>query len=175
MQKTKQNRINREIREVKIRLTGPEYKGQIISFQEALHLAQKNGKDLIEINNKPDPVICIIAEYDKFLYDQKKQKKEQEKLNKEKRQDLKEVRFGPNTDDHDFEFKKKHIINFLQRGDKVKAFVFFKGREIMFKEKGQILLLKLLDDIKEYGAAETLPKFEGKRLIVFINPKRKNK
>jgi len=167
------HRINKEIKEREVRLTGPEYKGEIVSFEEAYKGAMIVGKDLIEINRKPTPVICIVQDYNKFLYNQKKKEKEQEKLNKQNRQDLKEVRFGPNTDEHDFNFKKKHIINFLQKGDKVKAFVFFKGREIMFKEKGQILLLKLLDDIEEYGVAEGLPKFEGKRLIVFIKPKKK--
>ena len=166
-------RINEEIKEAEVRLTGDEYKGQIIGFWEALNLARDEGKDLIEINRKPNPVICIIEDFNKFLYNQKKREKEQDKINKQNRQDLKEVRFGPNTDNHDFEFKKKHIINFLQKGDKVKAFVFFKGREIMFKDKGQILLLKLLEDIEEYGVAEGLPKFEGKRLIVFIKPKKK--
>jgi len=166
-------RINEEIKEAEVRLTGEEYKGQIVGFWEALQIAREEGKDLIEINRKPNPVICIIEDFKKFLYNQKKREKEQEKINKQNRQDLKEVRFGPNTDDHDFEFKKKHIINFLQKGDKVKAFVFFKGREIMFKEKGQILLLKLLEDIEEYGTPEGLPKFEGKRLIVFIKPKKK--
>ena len=166
-------RINEEIKEAEVRLTGDEYKGQIIGFWEALNLARDEGKDLIEINRKPNPVICIIEDFNKFLYNQKKREKEQDKINKQNRQDLKEVRFGPNTDNHDFEFKKKHIINFLQKGDKVKAFVFFKGREIMFKDKGQILLLRLLEDIEEYGVAEGLPKFEGKRLIVFIKPKKK--
>ena len=166
-------RINKEIREKDVRLTGEEYKGMIVSVEQALAMADEVGKDLIELNRKPDPVICIIEDFNKFLYNQKKREKEQDKINKQNRQDLKEVRFGPNTDSHDFEFKKKHIINFLQKGDKVKAFVFFKGREIMFKEKGQILLLKLLDDIEEYGVAEGLPKFEGKRLIVFIKPKKK--
>ena len=169
------NRVNEEIKEAEVRLTGPEYKGKILGFFEALSLAREQGKDLIEINRKPNPVICIIEDYNKFLYNEKKRQKEQEKINKQNRQDLKEVRFGPNTDDHDFEFKKKHIINFLQRGDKVKAYVFFKGREIMYKDKGEILLLKLLDELEGYGVAESLPKFEGKRYIVFINPKRKKK
>jgi translation initiation factor IF-3 len=166
-------RLNKEIREVDVRLTGDEYKGMIVSIGQAIAMANEVGKDLIEINHKPNPSICIIEDFNKFLYNIKKKEKEQEKINRQNRQDLKEVRFGPNTDDHDFKFKKKHIINFLQKGDKVKAFVFFKGREIMFKDKGQILLLKLLEDIEEYGVAEGLPKFEGKRLTVFIKPKKK--
>ena len=166
-------RLNEDIKEAEVRLTGPEYKGQIIGFWDALKLAREEGKDLIEINRGPTPTICIIEDFNKFLYNLKKKEKEQEKLNKQNRQDLKEVRFGPNTDSHDFEFKKNHIVNFLKKGDKVKAFVFFKGREIMFKEKGQILLLKLLDEIEEFGVPEGMPKFEGKRLIVFIKPKKK--
>jgi translation initiation factor IF-3 len=167
------NRINDEIKEAEVRLTGSKYKGQVISFWEALNLAKTEGRDLIEINQKPNPVICIIEDYNKFVYNQKKREKEQVKINKQNKQNLKEVRFGPNTDDHDFEFKKKHIINFLQKGDKVKAFVFFKGREIMYKDKGEILLLKLLDELEDYGTAESMPKLEGKRYIVFINPKKK--
>jgi translation initiation factor IF-3 len=166
-------RINKEIREKEVRITGDDYNGMIVSISHALTIALTAGKDLIEINQKPNPSICIIEDFNKFLYNQKKKQKEQEKINKQNRQDLKEVRFGPNTDSHDFEFKKKHIINFLQKGDKVKAFVFFKGREIMFKEKGQVLLLKLLDDIEEYGTPEGMPKQEGKRLTVFIKPKKK--
>jgi translation initiation factor IF-3 len=166
-------RINEEIREKEVRVTGKNITPGIMSIGDALALADQLGQDLIEINRSPTPTICRVVNYDKFLYEEKKRKKEQDKTNKENRQNLKEVRFGPNTDHHDFEFKKKHIINFLQKGDKVKAFVFFKGREIMFKEKGQILLLKLLEDIEEYGSAEGMPKLEGKRLVVFIKPKKK--
>ena len=166
-------RINEEIRETEVRITGKNVIPGIMKIKDALALADQLGQDLIEINRKPTPTICRIVNYDKFLYEEKKRKREQDKINKDKRQNLKEVRFGPNTDDHDFEFKKKHIINFLQKGDKVKAFVFFRGREIMFKEKGQILLLRLLEDLEEYGVAEGMPKLEGKRLIVFIKPKKK--
>jgi len=169
----KQNRVNEAIKEAEVRLTGAEYNGQILELQRALRLARNEGKDLIEINQKPNPVICIVEDYNKFVYNQKKKEKDQAKLNKLKRQDLKEVRFGPNTDNHDFEFKKRHIINFLEKGDKVKAFVFFKGREIMFKDKGEILLLRLLEELEEYGVAESMPKLDGKRYSVFINPKKK--
>ena len=166
-------RINEEIRETEVRITGKNVIPGIMKIKDALALADQLGQDLIEINRKPAPTICRIVNYDKFLYEEKKRKREQDKINRDNRQNLKEVRFGPNTDDHDFEFKKKHIINFLQKGDKVKAFVFFRGREIMFKDKGQILLLRLLEDIEEYGVAEGMPKLEGKRLSVFIKPKKK--
>ena len=166
-------RINEEIRETEVRITGKNVIPGIMKIEDALALADQLGQDLIEINRKPTPTICRIVNYDKFLYEEKKRKREQDKINRDNRQNLKEVRFGPNTDDHDFEFKKKHIINFLQKGDKVKAFVFFRGREIMFKDKGQILLLRLLEDIEEYGVAEGMPKLEGKRLSVFIKPKKK--
>ena len=166
-------RINEEIREREVRITGKNVTPEIMKIEDALALADEMGQDLIEINQSPTPTICRIVNYDKFLYEEKKRKKEQDKINRDNRQNLKEVRFGPNTDDHDFEFKKKHIINFLQKGDKVKAFVFFRGREIMFKDKGQILLLRLLEDIEEYGSAEGMPKLEGKRLTVFIKPKKK--
>ena len=166
-------RINEEIKEAEVRLTGEEYKGQIVGFWEALQIAREEGKDLIEINRKPNPVICIIEDFKKFLYNQKKREKEQEKINKQNRQDLKEVRFGPNTDDHDFEFKKKHAENFLKNGKRVKAYVMFRGREMNFKEQGEKLLLKLAVELEDVGIPENTPKMEGYRMNIFFKPKKK--
>lgn len=125
---------------------------------------------MVEISPKAKPPVCKIIDYKKFLYEQKKR----EKVLKSKatKVTIKEIRFGPQTDEHDYEFKKKHAVKFLQDGAKLKAFVFFKGRSIIFKEQGQILLLKLAQDLEEYGKVEQLPKLEGKRMIMFIAPKK---
>jgi translation initiation factor IF-3 len=128
---------------------------------------------LVEISPKADPPVCKIMDYKKFLYEQKKKKKEI--ANKTQKVVIKEIRFGPNTDDHDYDFKKKHAIKFLEDGSKLKAYVFFKGRSILFKDKGQILLLRLAQDLEEYGTVESMPKMEGKRMIMFIAPKKVNK
>ena len=134
-------------------------------------MAEDAGLDLVEISAKTDPPICKILDYKKFLYDQKKKQKEIKA--KTTKVSIKEIRFGPNTDEHDFEFKKKHAIKFLEEGSKLKAYVFFKGRSIVFKEQGQILLLKLAQELDEYGSVEQMPKLEGKRMIMFIAPKKK--
>jgi translation initiation factor IF-3 len=126
--------------------------------------------DLVEISPKASPPVCKILEYKKFLYEQKKREKAMK--SKATKVILKEIRFGPQTDEHDYEFKKKHAIKFLTEGAKLKAFVFFKGRSIVFKEQGQILLLRLAQDLEEYGKVEQLPKLEGKRMIMFITPKK---
>lgn len=125
--------------------------------------------DLVEISPNADPPVCKIIDYQKFLYQQKKKQKELKA--KTQKVVLKEIRFGPQTDEHDYQFKLKHAINFLEDGAKVKAFVFFKGRSILFKEQGEILLLRLAQDLEEYGKVEQLPKLEGKRMIMFIAPK----
>ena len=127
--------------------------------------------DLVEIVPNAEPPVCRITDYKKFLYDQKKKQKEIK--SKATKIVIKEVRFGPNTDEHDFNFKLNHAKKFLQEGSKVKAFVFFKGRTILFKEKGEILLLKFASELEEYGKAENLPELEGKRMIMFIAPKKK--
>ncbi len=134
-------------------------------------MAEDAGLDLVEISAKTDPPICKILDYKKFLYDQKKKQKEIKA--KTTKVSIKEIRFGPNTDEHDFEFKKKHAVKFLEEGSKLKAYVFFKGRSIVFKEQGQILLLKLAQELDEYGSVEQMPKLEGKRMIMFIAPKKK--
>ncbi len=133
-------------------------------------IADDQGLDLVEISPKAVPPVCKVMDYKKFLYEQKKR----DKIIKSKATKVivKEIRFGPNTDDHDYEFKKKHAEKFLKEGAKLKAFVFFKGRSIVFKEKGQILLLKLAQDLEEFGKVEQLPKLEGKRMIMFIAPKK---
>ena len=133
-------------------------------------MAKEQGLDLVEISPKAVPPVCKIIDYKKFLYEQKKRDKVMK--SKASKVIVKEIRFGPQTDEHDYEIKKKHAIKFLQDGAKLKAFVFFKGRSIIFKEQGQILLLKLAQELEEYGKVEQLPKLEGKRMIMFIAPKK---
>ncbi len=135
-------------------------------------MADEQGLDLVEISPNANPPVCKIMDYKKFLYEQKKREKALK--SKASKVIVKEIRFGPQTDDHDYEFKKKHAIKFLKDGAKLKAFVFFKGRSIVFKEQGQILLLRLAQDLEEYGKVEQMPKLEGKRMIMFMAPK-KNK
>ena len=142
-------------------------------LREALKIAEEQGLDLAEISPKADPPVCKILDYKKFLYDQKK--KEKAIKAKTQKVTLKEIRFGPNTDDHDYEFKKKHAINFLKEGNKLKAYVFFKGRSIVFKDQGQILLLRLAQDLEEYGKVEQMPKLEGKKMIMLMSPKSQKK
>jgi translation initiation factor IF-3 len=136
----------------------------------AKEMAKELELDLVEISPKAVPPVCKIIDYQKFLYEQKKRDKVMK--SKATKVIIKEIRFGPQTDEHDYEFKKKHAIKFLQDGAKLKAFVFFKGRSIIFKEQGQILLLKLAQELEEYGKVEQLPKLEGKRMIMFIAPKK---
>lgn len=145
----------------------------IMSIDDALRLSEEMGLDLIEISPNANPPVCKIMDYQKFIYNEKKRRREQEKRNRDNRMDIKEMRFGPNTGEHDFEFKKRHVINFLQKGDKVKSYVFFRGREIKFKEQGEILLLKLAEEVEEYGSPESLPKLEGRKLIMVIKPIKK--
>ena len=134
-------------------------------------MAKDLGLDLVEISPKAVPPVCKIIDYQKFLYEQKKRDKAMK--SKATKVIVKEIRFGPQTDEHDYEFKKKHAIKFLQDGAKLKAFVFFKGRSIIFKEQGQILLLRLAQDLEELGKVEQMPKLEGKRMIMFIAPIKK--
>ena len=138
---------------------------------KALSLAQELELDLVEISPKASPPVCKILEYKKFLYEQKKREKALKA--KTSKIIIKEIRFGPNTDEHDYEFKKKHAEKFLKEGTKLKAFVFFKGRSIVFKEKGQILLLRLAQDLEELGKVEQMPVLEGKKMTIFIAPKKK--
>ena len=143
----------------------------VYSLNKALRLAQELELDLVEISPNASPPVCKILEYKKFLYEQKKREKALK--SKATKVIIKEIRFGPNTDEHDYEFKKKHAEKFLKEGAKLKAFVFFKGRSIVFKEQGQILLLRLAQDLEELGKVEQLPKLEGKRMTMFISAKKK--
>ena len=142
----------------------------VYALDKAKELANEQELDLVEISPKAKPPVCKIIDYKKFLYEQKKREKSLK--SKATKVTIKEIRFGPQTDEHDYEFKKKHALKFLQEGAKLKAFVFFKGRSIIFKEQGQILLLKLAQELEEYGKVEQLPKLEGKRMIMFIAPKK---
>ena len=139
-------------------------------MEKAKELAREQELDLVEISPKAVPPVCKVIDYKKFLYEQKKRDKALK--SKATKVIVKEIRFGPQTDEHDYEFKKKHAIKFLQDGAKLKAFVFFKGRSIVFKEQGQILLLKLAQELEDYGKVEQMPKLEGKRMIMFIAPKK---
>lgn len=143
----------------------------IYPLREALQLADELELDLVEISPKAEPPVCKIIDYSKFLYQQKKKQKEMKA--KAVKIVVKEIRFGPQTDDHDFNFKLRHAQNFLKEGAKVKAYVFFKGRSILFKEQGEILLLKLATALEDLGAVEQMPKLEGKRMTIFISPKKK--
>lgn len=141
----------------------------IYDIQQAVEMAKTQNLDLVEISPKADPPVCKITDYSKFKYEQKKKQKEIKA--KAQKTVMKEIRFGPNTDDHDFNFKLKHAINFLNEGAKVKAYVHFVGRTIVFKERGEILLLKFAQQLEEYGKVEQMPKLEGKRMAIFISPK----
>ncbi len=145
----------------------------VYPLRRALAIAEEQGLDLAEISPKAEPPVCKILDYKKFLYDQKK--KEKAIKSKTQKVTLKEIRFGPNTDDHDYEFKKKHAINFLKEGNKLKAYVFFKGRSIVFKDQGQILLLRLAQELEDYGKVEQMPKLEGKKMIMLMAPKSQKK
>ena len=143
----------------------------IISLDEALKTARDLNLDLVEISPKAEPPVCKIIDYKKFIYDQKKKQKAIK--SKAQKVVIKELRFGPNTGEHDFDFKLKHARNFLEEGSKVKAFVFFRGRTIIFKDQGQILLLKLAQALEDVGVVENMPKLEGKKMIMIIAPKKK--
>jgi len=169
--KEDQHRINEKIRYVdEVRLVGENIEVGVYQLAKAKEMAIEQGLDLVEISPKAVPPVCKIIDYKKFMYEQKKR----EKVLKSKATKVivKEIRFGPQTDEHDYEFKKKHALKFLQEGAKLKAYVFFKGRSIIFKEQGQILLLKLAQELEDFGKVEQMPKLEGKRMIMFISPKK---
>ena len=152
---------------------GPNVKIGVYSLFEGIKLSEEQELDLVEISPNATPPVCKILNYKKFLYEQKKREKSLK--SKATKVVVKEIRFGPNTDEHDYEFKKKHAEKFLKEGAKLKAFVFFKGRSIIFKEQGQILLLRLAQDLEKIGKVEQLPQLEGKRMIMFITPKKLTK
>lgn len=145
----------------------------VYTISEAIRLAQRMNLDLIEISPDAEPPVCKIEDFQKFVYQRKKREKEQKA--KTVKVVVKEVRFGPNTDEHDYQFKLKHAKSFLEEGAKVKAYVFFKGRSILFTQQGEILLLRFANDLEEYGKIEQMPKLEGKRMTIFMNPKPKKK
>jgi translation initiation factor IF-3 len=171
--KEPEHRINNFIRVPQVRLVGDNVEVGIYSLQDALRMSQEQGLDLVEISPTVDPPVCKIIDYNKFLYDKKK--KEKEMKAKSKVSEVKEIRFTPNTDDHDFDFKAKHAIEFLKDGNKVKAYVQFKGRAIQFQDRGQLLLLKFAERLAEIGVLENLPKMEGRRMLAMFAPKGKKK
>ena len=165
-----QYRVNEQIRVREVRIVGDGIESTVMPTRNALHLAEQKGVDLVEISPNAQPPVSRLIDYSKFLYQQKKHQKEMKA--KQVKVDVKEIRFGPQTDDHDYEFKLKHAKGFLTDGDKVKAFVFFKGRSILFKEQGEVLLLRFAADLEDYGKVEQMPQLEGKRMIMFIAPKK---
>jgi len=164
------HRINERITAPVVRVVGENVESDIHPIKTALDMADRMGLDLVEIAPTANPPVCKIMDYKKFLYEQKKKQKEI-KANAAKVV-VKEIRLGPNTDDHDFNFKLKHAIKFLQEGAKLKVYVFFKGRTIIYKEKGELILLRFAQEIEEYGKVEQMPKMEGKRMIMFVSPRK---
>ena len=165
-----QHRINERIRVREVRLVGDNVEQGVYPTSQALKMAEDQGLDLVEISPNAAPPVCRVIDYQKFLYQQKKRQKEQKA--KSVKVIVKEIRFGPQTDDHDYNFKLKHAKGFLEEGAKVKAYVFFKGRSILFKEQGEVLLLRFANDLEEYGKVEQLPVLEGKRMIIMLTPKK---
>ena len=165
-------RINEQIRVKEVRLVGDDIESVVMPTHKALQLAQQKSLDLVEISPNAQPPVCRLIDYSKFLYQQKKRQKELKA--KQVKVEVKEIRFGPQTDEHDYNFKLKHAKGFLSEGDKVKAYVFFRGRSILFKEQGEVLLLRFANDLEEYGKVEQMPVLEGKRMIIFIAPKKNN-
>ena len=166
-----EHKINNLIRASSVRLVGENVEVGVYPLGDALRIAYEQEMDLVEISPNADPPECRVVDYKKFLYEQKKKKKEQ-KANQAK-SEVKEIRYGPNTDEHDFEFKLKHAENFLKEGHKVRAFVFFKGRSIVYKERGEVLLLQLAQRLTDIAKVEQLPKLEGKKMFLILNPKGK--
>jgi len=163
-------RINERIRVPEVRLVGENVAIGVYPTIQALQMAENMGLDLVEISPNAAPPVCKIIDYQKFLYQQKKRQKEQKA--KSVKVIVKEIRFGPQTDDHDYNFKLRHAKGFLEEGAKVKAYVFFKGRSILFKEQGEVLLLRFANDLEDYGKVEQLPVLEGKRMIIMLSPKK---
>lgn len=161
-------RINSFIRAEKVRIVGEDLESRVVPLDEALSIAQSMELDLVEINSTSNPIICRICDYSKFLYEKKKKDKEKRLANKHS---LKEIKLGANIHEHDLEFKLKNSRKFLEEGDKVKAFIRFRGREIVYKEQGELVLLKFLESLSDVGKPEGLPKLEGKNMFVIITPK----
>jgi translation initiation factor IF-3 len=170
-QKEREHRINEEIVGPEVRVVGEDIEPGVYPVAVALKMAQAKEVDLVEISPQAVPPVCRIVDYNKFLYEKKKKDKEQKA--KSKQSEVKEIRFTPNTDDHDFDFKSKHAEKFLQEGDKVKCYVQFRGRAIMFQERGELMLLKFAERLAEWGSLESMPKMEGRRMIAIFTPKKK--
>jgi translation initiation factor IF-3 len=166
-----EHRLNEEITLPEVRVIGEDIEPGIYPIAEAIRMAREKEVDLVEISPNAVPPVCRIIDYKKFLYEKKKKDKEQKA--KAKQSELKEIRFTPNTDDHDFDFKAKHAEKFLLDGNKVKCYVQFKGRAIMFQERGELLLLKFAERLAEFGALESMPKMEGRRMLAMFSPKKK--
>ena len=164
-----QYRVNEQIRVREVRVVS-EDGSEVMPTRKALDMARNEGVDLVEISPNAQPPVCRLIDYSKFLYQQKKRQKEMKQ--KQVKQEVKEIRFGPQTDEHDYQFKLKHAKEFLEEGNKVRAYVFFRGRSILFKEQGEVLLLRFANDLEEYGKVEQLPKLEGKKMFLFLAPKK---
>ena len=164
-----QYRVNEQIRAREVRVVSDDG-AMVMPTRQALDMAHQQGVDLVEISPNAQPPVCRIIDYSKFLYQQKKRQKELKQ--KQVKQEVKEIRFGPQTDKHDYQFKLKHAIEFLEEGNKVRAYVFFRGRSILFKEQGEVLLLRFANDLEEYGKVEQLPKLEGKKMFLYMAPKK---
>jgi translation initiation factor IF-3 len=167
-----QYRINEQIRAKEVRIVGDEVESNVYPIAQALKLAEEHEADLVEISPNAQPPVCRIIDYSKFIYQLRKRQKEQKA--KQVKINVKEIRFGPQTDDHDYNFKLKHAKGFLEDGDKVRAYVFFKGRSILFKEQGEVLLLRFANDLEEFAKVDQLPVLEGKRMIIQLSPKKKD-
>ena len=164
-----QYRVNEQIRVREVRIVG-EDGSSVVPTRQALDMARQQGVDLVEISPNAQPPVCRLIDYSKFLYQQKKHQKEMKA--KQVKVEVKEIRFGPQTDDHDYNFKLKHAKEFLEEGNKVRAYVFFRGRSILFKEQGEVLLLRFANDLEEYAKVEQLPRLEGKKMFLFLAPKK---
>ena len=164
-----QYRINEQIRVREVRIVG-DNGSTVVPTRDALNMAHEQGVDLVEISPNANPPVCRLIDYSKFLYQQKKRAKEMKQ--KQVKQEVKEIRFGPQTDEHDYNFKLKHAKEFLLDGNKVRAYVFFRGRSILFKEQGEVLLLRFANDLEEFGKVEQMPQLEGKKMAIFIAPKK---
>ena len=164
-----QYRINEQIRVREVRIVG-DGDSTVVPTREALDMARNQGVDLVEISPNANPPVCRLIDYSKFLYQQKKRQKEMQA--KQVKVEVKEIRFGPQTDEHDYQFKLKHAMEFLQEGNKVRAYVFFRGRSILFKEQGEVLLLRFANDLEEYGKVEGMPSLEGKKMFLYLAPKK---
>ena len=166
---TNQYRVNEQIRAREVRVVS-DGGAEVVPTRQALELARQQGVDLVEISPNAQPPVCRIIDYSKFLYQQKKHQKEMKQ--KQAKVDIKEIRFGPQTDEHDYQFKLKHAKEFLNGGNKVRAYVFFRGRSILFKEQGEVLLLRFANDLEEYAKVEQLPKLDGKKMFLYLTPKK---